>query len=103
MRYFDKNKNIFGCDELHEMHNRIGTACGVVQSNILYKLTHDDDDSVCLAASVYNVIAVCEGLLDKLPDDATAKAFSEVNKDMDEEADDHQKVKALLGILFGGC
>lgn len=102
MRYFDKDVNMFDSMDMHALHDRLGVASGVVESNIVYKLLHDDDDGVNLAASAYNAIAVCEAIIDALPDEVAAKAIAEVNKDMVEHKRSKERVKALLDILVGG-
>lgn len=102
MRYFDKDVNMFGGMDMHDLHDRLGTASMVVESNIVNKLTHDDDDGVNLAASAYNAIAVCEAIIDALPDEVAAKAIAEVNKDMVEHMRSKERIKALLDILVGG-
>ena len=102
MRYFDKDVNMFGGMDMHALHDRLGTASTVVESNIVHKLTHDDNDDFNLAASAYNAIAVCEAIIDALPDEVAAKAIAEVNKDMVENKRSKERIKALLGILVGG-
>lgn len=101
MRYFDKDVNMFGGMDMHDLHDKLGTASMVVESNIVYRLLHADDDGGNLAASAYNVIAVCEAIIDTLPEDVTAKAIAEVNKDMLESKRSKERVKALLDILVG--
>lgn len=102
MRYFDKGVNMFGGMDMHDLHDKLGTASMVVESNIVYRLLHDDDDGVKLAASAYNAIAVCEAIIDALPDEVVDKAIAEVNKDMVKHKRSKERVKALLDILVGG-
>lgn len=102
MRYFDKDVNMFGGMDMHDLHDKLGTASMVVESNIVYRLLHDDDDGVNLAASAYNAIAVCEAIIDALPDEVAAKAIAEVNKDMVEPMRSKERIKALLDIPVGG-
>lgn len=102
MRYFDKDVNMFGGMDMHNLHDKLGTASMAVESNIVYRLLHADDDGGNLAASAYNVIAVCEAIIDTLPEDVTAKAIAEVNKDMLKHKRSKERVKALFDILVGG-
>lgn len=102
MRYFDKNVNMFGGMNMHDLHDKLGVASGVVESNIVYKLLHADDDGSSLAASAYNTIAVCEAIIDTLPEEVAAKAIANVNKDMLDFKRSKERIKALLDLLMGG-
>ena len=105
MKYFERN--IMNGVGLHDLHDNLHKAAGVVESNIVFMLTHDADETrsadVDMCQSAYNTIAICEAIIAKYPEDVVEKALANVRSDMQKIEERRDELKAIFGILFGGC
>lgn len=104
MKYF--NSNICCGMDLHDLHDTLHKAAGVVESNILFNLTHKPEElpeaELTLMKSVCNVIAVCEAILDTASDGVAEKAIAEIRNEMAGINADKEAVSALSRLVFGG-
>lgn len=105
MKYFEEN--ILNGRDMHDLHDDLHKAAGVVESNIVFMLTHDADETrsyeVDICQSAYNAIAICEAIISAYPDDVADKALSNTREEMRKIKGRHDELKALLGILVGRC
>lgn len=105
MKYFERN--IMNGVDLHDLQDNLHKAAGVVESNIVFMLTHDADETrsadVDMCQSAYNTIAICEAIIAKYPEDVVEKALANVRSDMQKIEERRDELKAIFGILFGGC
>lgn len=105
MKYFVDN--IMNGVGMHDLHDNLHKAAGVVESNIVFMLTHDADETrsadVDMCQSAYNTIAICEAIIAKYPDDVAEKALANARSDMQKIEEQRDELKAVLGILLGGC
>lgn len=105
MKYF--GRNIMNGVDMHDLHDNPHKAAGVVESNIVFMLTHDADETrsadVDMCQSAYNTIAICEAIIAKYPDDVAEKALANARSDMQKIEERRDELKAVLGILLGGC
>lgn len=102
MKYFEHNI-MNGVD----LHDNLHKAAGVVESNIVFMLTHDADETrsadVDMCQSAYNTIAILKAIIAKYPEDVVEKALANVRSDMQKIEERRDELKAIFGILFGGC
>lgn len=105
MKYFEDN--IMSGVDMHDLHDNLHKAAGVVESNIVFMLTHGADETrsadVDMCQSAYNTIAICEAIIAKYPEDVAEKALANVRSDMQKLKEWSRELKAVLGILLGGC
>lgn len=105
MRYFDDN--VLGEVNMHDLHDNLHKATGIVESNVLFMLTNEPDETrtceVDMCQSCFNAIAVCEAIISKYPEDVAEKALANVRSDMQKLKERRDELKAVLGILLGGC
>lgn len=105
MKYFEEN--ILNGRDMHDLHDDLHKAAGVVESNIVFMLTHDADETrsadVDMCQSAYNTIAICEAIIAKYPEDVAEKALANARSDMQKIEERRDELKAIFGILFGGC
>ena len=92
MKYFERN--IMNGVDLHDLHDNLHKAAGVVESNIVFMLTHDADET--RSADV----DMCQS---KYPEDVAEKALANARGDMQKIEERRDELKAAFGILFGGC
>lgn len=104
MKYFEDN--IIDGSDLHSLHDFIHKAAGVVESNIVFVLTHEPDEGRCadveMCQSTYNVIAVCEAIIAAFPDDVAAKALANARGEMTKIKERRSEIDIILNLLFGG-
>lgn len=105
MKYFEHN--IMNGVDMHDLHDNLHKAAGVVESNIVFMLTHDADEArsadVDMCQSAYNTIAVCEAIIANYPEDIAEKALANARSGMRKIEERRDELKAIFGILFGGC
>lgn len=105
MKYFEES--ILNGRDMHDLHDDLHKAAGVVESNIVFMLTHDADETrsadVDMCQSAYNTIAILEAIIAKYPEDVVEKALANVRSDMQKIEERRDELKAIFGILFGGC
>lgn len=105
MKYFEQN--IMNGVDMHDLHDSLHKAAGVVESNIVFMLTHDADETrstdVDMCQSAYNAIAILEAIIAKYPEDVVEKALANVRSGMQKIEERRDELKAIFGILFGGC
>lgn len=105
MKYFEES--ILNGRDMHDLHDDLHKAAGVVESNIVFMLTNDVDETssyeVDICQSAYNAIAVCEAIIAKYPEDVAEKALANARSDMQKIEERRDELKAVFGILFGGC
>lgn len=105
MKYFEQN--IMNGVDMHDLHDNLHKAAGVVESNIVFMLTHDADETrsadVDMCQSAYNTIAILEAIISKYPEDVVEKALANVRSDMQKIEERRDELKVIFGILFGGC
>lgn len=105
MRYFEDN--ILSEVGLHDLHDHLHNDTGVVESNVLFMLANDPDETrdceVKMCQSCFNAIAVCEAIISKYPDEVSDKALANARSEMLKLKRDGEQMSALLAILFGRC
>ena len=78
MSYFEDN--VLSEVELHDLHDNLHKATGIVESNVLFMLTNEPDETraceVDMCQSCFNAIAVCEAIISKYPDEVAEKALA---------------------------
>lgn len=81
MRYFEKN--VVNGAELIILHDPLMSAVSPVASNLFFHEAFDADtpeNRQKLAMSAYNLIAVCEAIIDRVPDEEAESALEECRK-----------------------
>lgn len=105
MKYFENN--ILNGSDMHDLHDNLHKAAGVVESNIVFMLTHDADETrsadVDMCQSAYNTIAICEAIIAKYHEDVANKALANARGDMQRLKERRDEMKAVVIILLGGC
>ena len=105
MKYFEHN--IMNVVDMHNLHDNLHKAAGVVESNIVFMLTHDADetrsDDVDMCQSCFNAIAVFEAIISKYPDEVAEKALANARSEMLKLRNKGDQMSALLAILLGRC
>lgn len=105
MKYFEQN--IMNGVDMHDLHDNLHKAAGVVESNIVFMLTHDADETrsadVDMCQSAYNTIAILEAIIAKYPEDVVEKALANARSEMLKLRNKGDQMSALLAILLGRC
>lgn len=105
MSYFEDN--VLSEVELHDLHDNLHKATGIVESNVLFMLTNEPDETraceVDMCQSCFNAIAVCEAIISKYPDEVAEKALANVRSEMLKLRKKGDQMSALLAILLGRC
>lgn len=105
MRYLDDN--VLGEVNMHDLHDNLHKATGVVESNVLFMLTNEPDETrtceVDMCQSCFNAIAVCEAIISKYPDEVAEKALANARSEMLKLRNKGDQMSALLAILLGRC
>lgn len=105
MRYFDDN--VLGEVNMHDLHDNLHKATGIVESNVLFILTNEPDETrtcdVDMCQSCFNAIAVCEAIISKYPDEVAEKALANARSEMLKLRNKGDQMSALLAILLGRC
>lgn len=105
MRYFDDN--VLGEVSMHDLHDNLHKATGIVESNVLFMLTNEPDETrtceVDMCQSCFNAIAVCEAIISKYPDEVAEKALANARSEMLKLMNKGDQMSALLAILLGRC
>lgn len=105
MRYFDDN--VLGEVNMHDLHDSLHKATGIVESNVLFMLTNEPDETrtfeVDMYQSCFNAIAVCEAIISKYPDEVAEKALANARSEMLKLRNKGDQMSALLAILLGRC
>lgn len=82
--YFEEN--IYEEFDYEGLHNRLGNAAQVVQSNLLFNAVRggaiEEERRVDFAASAYVLIAVCEAVAKLVPEEERQRASSIVKGDI---------------------
>ncbi len=104
MRYFEKN--IARGMDLINMHDILMDATNVVASNLFFHEAKGGDnpnDRGNLARSAYNLIGVCEAIIDRVPEDEAARALAECRENLDPDEDEsaREAAKMLASLIFG--
>ena len=104
MKYFEKN--ILSGEDLINLHDLLIKATGAVASNLFFHESKDADnafDRETLARSAYNLIGVCEAIIDRVPDEEAERALEDcrdhISHDESEEAS--AAAKLLLTLILG--
>ncbi len=105
MSYFEDN--VLSEVELHDLHDNLHKATGIVESNVLFMLTNEPDETraceVDMCQSCFNAIAVCEAIISKYPDEVAEKALANARSEMLKLRKKGDQMSALLAILLGRC
>lgn len=105
MKYFENN--ILNGSDMHDLYDNLHKAAGVVESNIVFMLTHDADETrsadVDMCQPAYNTIAILEAIIAEYPEYVVEKALANVRSDMQKIEERRDELKAIFDILFGGC
>lgn len=105
MRYFDDN--VLGEVNMHDLHDNLHKATGIVESNVLFMFTNEPDETrtceVDMCQSCFNAIAVCEAIISKYPDEVAEKALANARSEMLKLRNKGDQMSALLAILLGRC
>ena len=105
MRYFEKN--IASGEELIRLHHLLMDAFGPVANNLFFHEARDGDTPEhreTLAISAYNLIGICEAIIDLVPEEDAARALEECREhfefDVECEAREvAEKIARILGRL----
>lgn len=107
MKYFEHN--IMNGVDMHDLHDNLHKAAGVVESNIVFMLTHDADETetrsadVDMCQSAYNTVAVCEAIIANYPEDIAEKALANARSGMRKIEERRDELELVVSILLGGC
>lgn len=104
MKYIEKNR-LEGA-ELKELHRTLIKTSGIVTSNLFFHQVEDVADTnehrETLAWSAYALIAVCEAIIARVPEDEARNALADVRKKFkpvyEDDVDD--AIKTLLKAIF---
>lgn len=104
MKYIEDNK-LEGA-ELKELHRTLIKTSGTVTSNLFFHQVEDVADTTehreTLARNAYALIAVCEAIIARVPEDEARNALADVReqfKPVDED-DVDDAIKTLLKAIF---
>ena len=93
MKYFEKN--IASGTELIHLHDLLVSAVPPVANNLFFHEACDGDTPEhreTLARSAYNLIGICEAIIDRVPQDEASRALDDCREhfafDIEEEARD---------------
>lgn len=104
MKYFEENK-LEGA-ELKELHSTLIETSGIVTNNLFFHQVEDVADTnehrETLARSAYALIAVCEAIIARVPEDEARNALADVRKQSKpvDEDDVDDAIKTLLKAIF---
>lgn len=104
MKYIEENK-LEGA-ELKELHRSLIKTSGIVTSNLFFHQVEDVADTTehreKLARSAYALIAVCEAIIARVPEEEARNALSGVQKRFKpvDEDDVDDAIKTLLKAIF---
>lgn len=108
MKYIEENR-LEGA-ELKELHRTLIKTSGTVTSNLFFHQVEDVADTnehrETLARSAYALIAVCEAIIARVPEDEARNALADVQKQFKpvDEDDVDDAIKVLLKALrLGGA
>lgn len=105
MKYFDKNE--LDGKSLDLLHNSLGKAFNCVSSNLFFHEVHDEADTehhrTTLAKSAYVLIAVCEAIIDRVPEDEAVRALEECRERFEPDDDEpaSEAAKMLAALILG--
>ena len=107
MKYFEKN--IASGAELIYLHDMLMEAVSTVANNLFYHEAEEDADTPhhckTLARSAYNLIGICEAIIDQVPDEEAESALEECREHFAYNPKDEARkaaekiVAAMLGRL----
>ena len=106
MKYFEKN--IANGAELVSLHDLLMSAVSPVASNLFFHEARDGDTPEhrkTLARSAYNLIGICEAIIDRAPDEESESALEECREHFAYNPEDDARkaaekiVDAMLGRL----
>ena len=104
MKYFEENK-LEGA-EMKELHYTLIETSGIVTSNLFFHQVEDEADTnenrEKLARSAYALIAVCEAIIARVPEEEARNALADVREQFkpvyEDDVDD--AIKTLLKAIF---
>ena len=103
MKYFEKN--IASGAELIQLHDLLMSAVPPVANNLFFHEARDGDTPEhreTLARSAYNLIGICEAIIDRVPEEEAARALEQCRKsfwfDFEEEA---REIAERIARMFG--
>ena len=100
MMYFEKNllKDLDAVD----LHDQLLTASHVVANNILFNQTHEVSERHRwnLAGSALMMIAVCEAIVDTVPEEEAKAEFEDVRKTVSGDEKTDEAARLLAKILW---
>ena len=104
MRYFEKN--IANGAELVSLHDLLMSAVSPVASNLFFHEARDGDTPEhrkTLARSAYNLIGICEAIIDRVPDEEAESALEECREHFayNPEDDARKAAKKIVAAMFG--
>lgn len=104
MKYIEENR-LEGA-ELKELHRSLIKTSGTVTSNLFFHqvegVADTNEHRETLARSDYALIAVCEAIIARVPEDEARNALSDVRKQFKpvDEDDVDDAIKTLLKAIF---
>lgn len=102
MKYFEKNK--LEGKPLDSLHNSLGKVSQCVSSNLFFHEAYEEADTerhrVILANSAYVLIAVCEAIAERVPEEERERALEEIRKEMEPRPTD-EVFRELLDMFLG--
>lgn len=103
MKYFEKN--IASGTELIQLHDLLTSAVPPVANNLFFHEARDGETPEhrkTLARSAYNLIGICEAIIDRVPEEEAARALEECREyfelDIEHEA---REIAEKIARVFG--
>lgn len=103
MKYFEKN--IASGAELIQLHDLLMKAVSPVSNNLFFHEARDGETPEhreTLARSAYNLIGICEAIIDRVPEEEAARALEECREhfefDIEQEA---REIAEKIARVFG--
>ena len=105
MKYFQEN--VMSGSELSDLHRTLLKAVSPLASNLFFHATEDEAETPnhreILAKSAYNLIGICEAVLDRVPEDERERALNEcrINFKPVDEGEIEDALDILIKVALG--
>lgn len=102
MKYFEKN--IASGAELIKLHDLLMSAVPPVANNLFFHEARDGDTPEhreTLARSAYNLIGICEAIIDRVPEEEAARALEECREHFGFDIEEAREIAEKIARVFG--